>query len=262
MLMIKQLRSGFTNCIFTTQPRNLLLNLLSTENELPIPIETEIYKEESFALSYFHGFYTLEIQANTIASVSDFNRFMRLIELERNHLIKFELQSISNSEKGVIYQRSRACTGKIIIYKLDNDEKISCLRFAVLNMAKNDTKLEKALVYYNHALFLLDQREKVIEKNDSSYLLAEAVLNFWKVVTLIIGEGKAWEEGLTNIGITDRKLINSTHKLLGLRNKKDVAHGTQEMETVDLLQPEIDEVMHTTKVIVESYIRKIDEKFC
>jgi len=257
MLVIKSIKAGTTCCTFTTVPKNFLVNLLSIDSEPALLSEIEIYNNEISNLSYLNGCYFLETTSGLVNSVTDFFRFIRLLELKRMHYIEFILQSITDYQKGVIYKRSRNITAKGTIYKFDQNEKEEYINYSISNLGIHDEKLEKALIYYNHALFLLDGNCKSIEESQKQFYISEAILNFWKSVTIIIGEGKKWKSGLYNIGIVEQELVERTQKIFHTRNKKDVAHSS--FETINLTN-EVLNIETTTRIIIEKYICTIKNK--
>jgi tetratricopeptide (TPR) repeat protein len=117
-------------------------------------------------------------------------------------------------------------------YKVYNLEKLAeNIKTAQKFSQMRDARLQKALNYYEHALWLYDNSTQleIITSRHYTYLISTIFLNLWKSITTIVGDPTRSKDGYQKrykeIGLNEEDKAD-IDKLKRLRDDYDVAHYT------------------------------------
>jgi hypothetical protein len=103
------------------------------------------------------------------------------------------------------------------------------LRSAATFTAVTDDRLDRALHYFEHALFLFDRRSSLAPPLSRHHrtLISSIFLNFWKAVTTIVGDPSRdadYQRRYRQYGMDHEFWQTRIERLRTLRNDFDVAH--------------------------------------
>lgn len=126
-----------------------------------------------------------------------------------------------------------------------------------------DEMLERSMSYFYHGVFLHDSLN---QSEDSSsfhayYLLSEAILNFYKSVSVIVGDPSCGDKHQSQYKRykLGRDLWERTEKVRTARNKMDVAHYRAEPEQFAALQAAATDARKTATEVVDAYLAWLRE---
>lgn len=123
-----------------------------------------------------------------------------------------------------------------------------------------DERLVSALQYYEHALYLLDNAERIagIGSPHFEYLFSAIVLNLWKSVSAIVGDpstDRDYQRRYKAIGIAREYFMTEIDGTLkDIRSGQDVAHySPTESETTQLKGPVVTKALNVAKDVIDRY---------
>ncbi len=159
--------------------------------------------------------------------VDALDRFTKHLTLSMGHLFSYKVLFVE-SESRELYNLPRLITMisgtnydlEHVSSKIDEAERMSALEDPVLN---------RALQYYEHAMFLFDRRNQIADLFSSHfrYMISEIFLNMWKAATAIIGDPSVdndYRSRYRRLGI-DREFFEKKIEVVrNIRNDYDVAH--------------------------------------
>ena len=196
------------------------------------------------------------------ASRKAMDNFLRNLALKHGHYYYSKISAIeSENKEGHTEKQVMA-----VRYGCYNLQQIACaIEEAGRDSALIDPRLQKALQYFEHALFvskhLLGQLDP--RSNQQSFLISAVFLNFWKAVTCIIGDPSKnkdkYHKRYKAIGISDeQKTI--CDKLKSLRNDYDVAHYSLRESDLERIKQEFGKAQELAGDIIKHYQKHLRSK--
>lgn len=121
-----------------------------------------------------------------------------------------------------------------------------------------DERLDRALDYFSHALFLYNQRIEIAGpfSPHQKFLVSSVFLNFWKAATTIIGDPSdrkdRFQKRFLDIGLPEdfRSRIENLKKL---RDNFDVAHYSLDENRTQHLEENVDEAQNICRDVISQY---------
>lgn len=199
-------------------------------NEEAIDLELEV---EGSRMRVWDNFFSLRVEAADQGAAlskgrSVFDRYLRLVMTQQGDLFEYEILQIE-SEDGVVDARPQPQAIRVMNMTVFNLEqlRIFLAEAARRSSAKNE-RLDKALVYYEHARLFFRMRGLVpIFSTHQSFILASAYLNLWKAISVVLGEpgtDSDYQKRFRDIGFDTNFWKEKIQPLLTVRNDHDVAH--------------------------------------
>jgi len=131
----------------------------------------------------------------------------------------------------------------------------------------DDERLRKSLEYFCHAIFLEEQRTKVLRipgmEFQQLYLLSDIILNLHKAVAVIIGDpsvDKDYQRRYREYGIDYSFWKEKIEELRRIRNAWDVAHYRLDKEALKSLNKKIGDAIDTTRKVIMKYVEYLKNK--
>ncbi len=184
------------------------------------------------------------------------NRLMESASVQLEQQISYELVSFRD-DAGKAYPLPRF--GDLASFTTYDThmlcEKIS--RAALLS-ATTDERLDRALIYYRHALMLI-ANQGVIAKfgtPDFDVLASAMILNLWKAVSVIIGDpsvDRDYQRRYRNFGISYGYFADEIEPLRRLRDDSDVAHHAIDVERQKSLHAKFGPAVHVASTVLSAY---------
>ena len=178
------------------------------------------------------NFLFLDVEASSGEEAYDIaatavDRFLQHLSLSMQRLFFYKPLFIE-AENSALHPVPKVVTiGSITMYDLDR------LRTEIANTEKvsqlSDPVLDKALQYYEHSLFLFENRGEMtdISSRHFRYLIAAAFLNLWKAVSTIVGDPSIdldYQSRYKHLGLDYDFFKSRIESVRNLRNEYDVAH--------------------------------------
>jgi hypothetical protein len=133
---------------------------------------------------------------------------------------------------------------------------------AALAMATTDVRLDRAVAYFQHAMWLFQQRASLGDPFDSNsvMLMSSVVLNLWKAATSIIGDPNAgdrdYQRRYRELGFDDTFFNDRIEPLRRLRNDADVAHYSLNVSLVHKVLQNFGQAVQTVGAIIASAVAR------
>jgi hypothetical protein len=95
-------------------------------------------------------------------------------------------------------------------------------------VALNDERLDRALTYFEHAVWLFEQRSQQgdVRSRHAAQVASSIFLNLWKAITTIVGDPaeRDYQSRYKKLGLDYRFFKERIDKVTRMRNDLDVAH--------------------------------------
>jgi hypothetical protein len=178
------------------------------------------------------NFIFLQIDASTYREAYD--RVVQVLEIFLQHLSLSQTRSftykplIIESEDGRIYPVPKVVTiSAVTSYNLEHMKQT--IQEAEAFCSFQDSVLERALQYFDHALLLYEKRGQIDDVLSRHYqkLIAAVFLNLWKAVSTIVGDPSTdndYQRRYKKFGFNHDFFKSKIEHLRNMRNSYDVAH--------------------------------------
>ncbi len=129
-----------------------------------------------------------------------------------------------------------------------------------------DTRLERALQYFDHALFLYELRTQVVDVFSRHYqkLIAAVFLNLWKAVSTIVGDPntdkKDYQRRYKKFGFDYAFFTSKIELLRNMRNNYDVAHYSLDDNLLSAVEANFGAAQNITVEVLRRYREYIRNK--
>lgn len=122
----------------------------------------------------------------------------------------------------------------------------------------SDARLERALHYFEHALFLYEGRGQIAQTGSRHYrsLIAAVFLNLWKAVSTVVGEpgpDRDHQSRCRQFRIDQPFFDTNVRRLRDLRNDFDIAHYTLSAATLPEIEGLYSEAISTASEVIQRY---------
>lgn len=194
----------------------------------------------------------------------------RNLSLGRGELFSFKPVSISDgvTTGPPIFQVSIPL-GVYAPYDLDMIRRDAAAGELVIK--HRDLVMDKALVYYEHGLYLYETLQAAEHgpqgiqdhvdflSTHFALTLADCMLNWWKAITTIIGdpavaiEKPGYNSRYRQLGLTEEFFRSRIEPLRKLRNDADIAHYSLERKGLEKIQGLIKITKETTEIVLRAY---------
>jgi hypothetical protein len=209
------------------------------------------------------NFMFLEVDAPTAEdarkiAAEEVDKFLRRLTLSQGRAFSSKLLVLED-ETNKVYPLSKVLElGNMTFY---NTAKFAeDIQDAQLDLGKNDERLERALEYYEHAVFLYENRMAIapLQSQHFRLLISGIFLSLWKAVTAIIGDpsiDKDYQRRYRQLGFDDQFFKDKIEKIRELRNDYDVAHYTLDAERLKDTEAKFGECQQSAAEIIKRYRR-------
>jgi len=182
--------------------------------------------------------------------------FLQHLAVDQQRPFSYELL-YSESEDGKAYPPPRIVTmSSVTMYNLGS------LRESIRNARRftsiTDERLQRALQYFEHAVFLFEARNEVsnVFSRHFRYLISAIFLNLWKAVTTIVGDPSTdhdYRSRYKKFGIEQPFFEQKIEGLRKLRNDYDVAHYHVAPERVQEIERNYYEASVVASEVINHY---------
>jgi len=125
-------------------------------------------------------------------------------------------------------------------------------------LGADDAKLDRALSYFYHAAFLTQSLNRIEDRLSfhAYYTLTEAILNFYKAMSVIVGDPSCADkpQSLYKTYNISRELWNRTNAVRRARNDMDVAHYKASPEQFGKVQEAAGEATKVATEVIQAYV--------
>lgn len=231
------------------------------------------YREEnkatnlSFTLGNVQGhirdnFLSLEVDSNTsgeayIIVQQALETFLQHLTLSQKRPFTFEALIIE-SEDGQLYTIPPIIgLGNFTTYNLDKLRQD--IQEAEASYHLQDSRLDRALQYFDHALFISEKRKQIADvlSRHYRYLIASVFLNLWKAVSTIVGDPnndkKDYQSRYKKFGFDYDFFKLKIEYLRELRNNYDVAHYSLDENRLNEIDANIGKAQNITSEVLSQY---------
>jgi len=135
---------------------------------------------------------------------------------------------------------------------------------AAANLEAHDEVLQKALDYYEHALFLSSAAPEpdglTQSHRTASHLLAAAFLFLWKALSVIVGDPSVdsdYQSRYRRLGLDYAFFAGPIEDIRRLRNAEDVAHYRVDNMGIAAIKEQFNAAKVTVRTVVKAYIAQL-----
>jgi len=184
------------------------------------------------------------------------NRLMESASVQLKQHIAYELVSFRD-DAGNAYPLPRF--GELISFTAyDTRTLCTSISRATLLSTRTDARLDRALIYYRHALMLIANQGLIAKFGtpDFDVLASAIVLNLWKAVSVIIGDpsvDRDYQRRYRTFGISYEYFSNEIEPLRRLRDSSDVAHHAVDVERQKRLQTQFGPATAVASTVLNAY---------
>jgi hypothetical protein len=121
-----------------------------------------------------------------------------------------------------------------------------------------DTLLDRALQYFEHALLLYEKRGQIADplSRHYQYLISAVFLNLWKAVSTIVGDpshDRDYQKRYRTFGFDYQFFTSKIQHLNKLRNSYDVAHYTLDENLLKEVDANVGEAQNIAAEVLRKY---------
>lgn len=189
------------------------------------------------------------------------NRFTQHLTLSFITLFSYKLLYLEN-EKGELVPLPKRILFTYTRYNLDSLR--TSIKDAERRLQLSDTSLDKAMQYYEHALFLFTPVGKMTDVSSKHYgfIISAAFLNLWKAASTIVGDpsvDKDYQKRYARLGF-DRDFFESSIEFVReRRNSYDVAHYHVGPDYVKDIETNFGKAKKVTERILHAYCEYLEK---
>ena len=197
--------------------------------------------------------------ARTEAQVTA-DRLVKHIALDQGRSFSAELIAAEDDEGNRLSILKSATFLSVTVYDLDGMR--TAIRHAGRALPIDDERLERALDYYDHALFLIGRgvahHGGVISRH-YDFTVAAIFLNLWKSVTVIIGDPteRDYQSRYRTIGLDYQFFKTKIDRLKNLRDTYDVAHHHLDPDRIEEVKAQFGEAAQIAQEVISRYRNKL-----
>ncbi len=165
----------------------------------------------------FHdNFLTLDVDAGTSnealeIATEELQRFFRRLTLNQGRAFSWRVLVVEDEEKRIYRLPATLELASVSVYstsKLKDD-----IEDSQTDLRTSDERTERALEYYEHAVFLYENRLQIapLQSHHFRLLISAVFLNVWKAVTAVIGDpstDKDYQRRYRQLGFDDEFFKN------------------------------------------------------
>lgn len=124
-------------------------------------------------------------------------------------------------------------------------------------MRVSDARLDQALHYYDHALFLYSNRLRWTDMFSRHFrqLISAAFLNIWKAISTVIGEPgeKDYQSRYRSLGFTQDYFTKEVERVRQLRNDYDIAHYHEDGGRLEEVEANFGQATRVATQVLKAY---------
>jgi len=206
------------------------------------------------------NFIFLNVEAETSSeaykmATAALDTFMRHLSLNQRRVFSYKIL-YSVSSDGKLYPPPKSIKFSITLYNLEKLRQD--IRAAQYFASLSDSRLNKALQYFEHAIFLYERRDRIAEIFSRHYyfLIAAVFLNLWKAVATIIGDPSKdpdYQRRYKKYGFDYKFFQQKIERLRKFRNDYDVAHYCISSDSIKEIEKNYNEALSTTVEVLTRY---------
>jgi hypothetical protein len=143
----------------------------------------------------------------------------------------------------------------------DIDALKSQIESAAMNLQVHDEVLQKALGYYEHALFLSSAAPEPdglpSSHRTASHLMAAAFLFLWKALSVIVGDPNIdndYQSRYRRLGLDYAFFAGTIEEIRRLRNDEDVAHYRVDNHGIDAIRKQFGASKEAVRTVIRAYV--------
>ena len=213
--------------------------------------------EETLVESFMIGEYSAEIKDNILnitiegssnieaekGAVEAIHRFLMLLSFSARLSVPLTFEIIAAENDRGERVKILKYLGKFSVRWYNLNQMIESIKNSseILNNVINNKTLERALEYYERGLILSSQAMKTESPHTISYFKQEAFLNYWKSITIIIGDpsknSKEFQNKYKQYGIEKEFFQDKIMSIKKIRDDYDVAHMSEDYKFDEKQEP-------------------------
>ena len=218
------------------------------------------------SVSFNDNFVTLETEASSLDEAQKrlttfLERFVRHLSVEQGELFKYQPLQIEDDLRTVTELPRRRHLVRMSVTWYNIGELTDRIRRSYPRAAIEDQRLDRALLYYEHARLLYNLRGYADPFSAHHVMmLASAFLNLWKALCSIIGEpgtDKDYQRRYREYGLPADFLSRRVEPLYRIRCDEDVAHYSLEDLDADQLARSFVEAAAVCRDAITAYAESL-----
>jgi hypothetical protein len=121
----------------------------------------------------------------------------------------------------------------------------------------NDDRLDRALTYFEHAVWLFEQQSQQgdFRSRHASQVASSIFLNSWKAITTIVGDPNEgdYQSRYRKLGLDYNFFKNGIDKITKMRNTLDIAHHHLDATVVEQVEEAMGEALGVAREVIARY---------
>jgi hypothetical protein len=165
-------------------------------------------------------------------------------------------------EEGTIIPYAPAAQSKMTLYSIP--KVVRGFDEALTMMQTTDPVFEKAILYFDHATLISENMFRWTEWNRDNMplMVADALLNYWKAITCVLGDWSKGEDLRANckaLGFPDDFYANKIDPIKEARNNYDLAHYDLDPRRVEkaVVENLVTDIRQTTSAVTGAYLKHL-----
>ena len=187
------------------------------------------------------------------------DRFLQRLALEHGRRFSARPLFLEDETQALVPLPFTVFSGTVTVFNLP--ELKTQIETAATNLDVHDDRLQKALDYYEHALFLSSaapQADGLAQSHrTASHLLAAAFLFLWKALSVVVGDpsiDKDYQSRYRALGLDHKFFTETIEDIRRGRNDDDVAHYRLDDEGIETVRRQFNSAKLAVREVIKAYL--------
>lgn len=191
------------------------------------------------------------------------DRFLQRLALEHGRRFSARPLFLEDETQALVPLPVTVFSGTVTVFNLP--ELKTQIETAATNLDVHDDRLQKALDYYEHALFLSSTAPQADGSAQShrtaSHLLAAAFLFLWKALSVVVGDPsidkKDYQSRYRTLGLDHKFFVETIEDIRRRRNDDDVAHYRLDDEGIEAVRRQFDSAKLAVREVIKAHLASL-----
>jgi hypothetical protein len=207
------------------------------------------------------NYVTLTVQADDADQartklVNSIDRLLQHLALKYNVPLSFN--GVSMADENNNWYPIRSVQMNVVSFRAYNlDELRDEVRQVQAFISLNDERLDRALTYFEHAVWLFEQRSRQgdVRSRHAAQVASSIFLNLWKAITTIVGDPdeRDYQSRYKKLGLDYPFFKDGIDKVTRMRNSLDVAHYHLDPTVIAQVDEAIGEAVVVAREVITRY---------
>ena len=192
------------------------------------------------------------------------DHFLQRLALEHGRRFSARPLFLEDEAQALVPLPITVFSGTVTVFNLP--ELKGQIETAAMNLAVHDDWLQKALDYYEHALFLSSaapQADGLAQSvRTASHLLAAAFLFLWKALSVVVGDPSIdndYQSRYRALGLDHKFFTDTIEDIRRRRNDDDVAHYRLDNEGIETVKRQFNSAKLAVRDVIKAHLASLQK---